>query len=342
MNGQLQLQHVRARPVRTKPGTFTADLSQEQPATYRDPDGMIARALLPPPPSPEDVSAFRELCGAIAQALGTLEPRSAAAVRMYFGIGGDGTPRTLEQVGAELGVTRERVRQILMRALRRLRHPSRSVMLRDHYGPACRRAWRLASEREDRLRPTREARERARHLAWQQRYEQEQAADREARRRRMLANAQRAALELEQQALHAAEVARVQPFFALPPAAHVYASIVRAADELGRMRELTFTVPVGGVSDALKLFPSGSVRVLSVTVDGQTIPVAELSDNPPNAPALRVGDVVRISAGTWHRVLELPQLYGGALLVRVRAPASSDVQDYLVPLHQIAEVRELS
>jgi RNA polymerase sigma factor (sigma-70 family) len=337
MTEQLQLQ----LRLRTKPGTFTVDLSQEQPSTYHDPDGMSARALLPPPPSPEDVTAQRELAGAIAHALATLEPRTAAALRLYFGLD-ELEPRTLEQVGAELGITRERVRQIVMRALRRLRHPSRAVLLREHYGQECRRARRLELERARRLAPGREARERARHEAWQRKWEADRAADREARRRRALANEQRAALELEQLALHAREVARVQPFFALPPAAHAYAAIVRAADELGRMRELTFNVPVGGVSDALKLFPAGSVRVLSVTVDGQTIPVAELADNAPSSPALRVGDVVRISAGTWHRVLALPELYGGALLVRVRAPESSDVPDYLVPLNQIAEVRELS
>ena len=63
--------------------------------------------------------------------LHSLTPREDKVLRMRFGLE-DGRPRTLEEVGAEFGVTRERVRQIESKALRKLRHPSRSKRLRDY------------------------------------------------------------------------------------------------------------------------------------------------------------------------------------------------------------------
>ena len=62
--------------------------------------------------------------------LGSLTPREDKVLRLRFGLE-DGRPRTLEEVGHEFEVTRERIRQIEAKALRKLRHPSRSKKLRD-------------------------------------------------------------------------------------------------------------------------------------------------------------------------------------------------------------------
>ena len=62
--------------------------------------------------------------------LKTLTPREEKVLRLRFGIE-DGRTRTLEEVGREFNVTRERIRQIEAKALRKLRHPSRSKKLRD-------------------------------------------------------------------------------------------------------------------------------------------------------------------------------------------------------------------
>ena len=62
--------------------------------------------------------------------LNTLTPREKKVIVLRFGLA-DGHPRTLEEVGKEFNVTRERIRQIEAKALRKLRHPSRSKKLRD-------------------------------------------------------------------------------------------------------------------------------------------------------------------------------------------------------------------
>ncbi len=61
--------------------------------------------------------------------LATLTPREEKVIRLRFGLD-DGRPRTLEEVGEEFDVTRERIRQIEAKALRKLRHPSRSKRLK--------------------------------------------------------------------------------------------------------------------------------------------------------------------------------------------------------------------
>ncbi|PIS30657.1 MAG: RNA polymerase subunit sigma [Candidatus Marinimicrobia bacterium CG08_land_8_20_14_0_20_45_22] len=69
----------------------------------------------------------------VNQVISSLSKREATVIRMYFGIGQD-TPATLEEIGTELSLTRERVRQIKEKALRRLRHTSRALLLRGYLG----------------------------------------------------------------------------------------------------------------------------------------------------------------------------------------------------------------
>ena len=68
----------------------------------------------------------------IAEVLHTLSPREEQVIRMRFGLA-DGVPHTLEDVGAYFNITRERIRQIEAKAIRKLRHPSRSKLLRDYH-----------------------------------------------------------------------------------------------------------------------------------------------------------------------------------------------------------------
>ncbi|MGB5379833.1 MAG: sigma factor-like helix-turn-helix DNA-binding protein, partial [Acidimicrobiia bacterium] len=74
-------------------------------------------------PDPFTVVAEVARCEEVSKALGSLDERECKVLVMRYGIGGN-QPRTLSDVGAELGITRERVRQIENRALGKLRHPS--------------------------------------------------------------------------------------------------------------------------------------------------------------------------------------------------------------------------
>lgn len=82
-------------------------------------------------PSPADAAAFSMLKEQLDEVLNTLTEREQKVLRLRFGLD-DGRTRTLEEVGQEFDVTRERIRQIEAKALRKLRHPSRSRKLRDY------------------------------------------------------------------------------------------------------------------------------------------------------------------------------------------------------------------
>ena len=82
-------------------------------------------------PVPADAAAFTLLREQLKEVLGTLTEREQKVLRLRFGLD-DGRARTLEEVGKEFNVTRERIRQIEAKALRKLRHPSRSRKLKDY------------------------------------------------------------------------------------------------------------------------------------------------------------------------------------------------------------------
>ena len=82
-------------------------------------------------PVPADAATFTLLKEQLEEVLGTLTDREQKVLRLRFGLD-DGRARTLEEVGKEFNVTRERIRQIEAKALRKLRHPSRSRKLKDY------------------------------------------------------------------------------------------------------------------------------------------------------------------------------------------------------------------
>mgnify|MGYP001496419394 FL=1 len=82
-------------------------------------------------PAPSEAAAFTLLKEQLIDVLDTLTPREEKVLRLRFGLD-DGRARTLEEVGKEFNVTRERIRQIEAKALRKLRHPSRSKKLKDY------------------------------------------------------------------------------------------------------------------------------------------------------------------------------------------------------------------
>ena len=82
-------------------------------------------------PAPQDAAAYTLLREQLEEVMKTLTPREAKVLKLRFGLE-DGKSRTLEEVGKEFNVTRERIRQIEAKALRKLRHPSRSKKLKDY------------------------------------------------------------------------------------------------------------------------------------------------------------------------------------------------------------------
>ena len=81
-------------------------------------------------PTPEDVASYQLLREQLNEVLHTLTPREEKVLKLRFGLE-DGRTRTLEEVGQEFQITRERIRQIEAKALRKIRHPSRSKRLKD-------------------------------------------------------------------------------------------------------------------------------------------------------------------------------------------------------------------
>ncbi len=82
-------------------------------------------------PSPQEAASYTMLREQLDEVMATLTPREAKVLRLRFGLD-DGKARTLEEVGREFQVTRERIRQIEAKALRKLRHPSRSKKLKEY------------------------------------------------------------------------------------------------------------------------------------------------------------------------------------------------------------------
>lgn len=94
--------------------------------------GMFVEDEITPPPSQ---SAYENMLHEkVDEVLNTLSPREARILRMRFGLNHD-RPYTLEEVGQKFGLTRERIRQIEGKALRRLRHPCRARQLREYFDP---------------------------------------------------------------------------------------------------------------------------------------------------------------------------------------------------------------
>jgi RNA polymerase primary sigma factor len=82
-------------------------------------------------PTPPQIAYQNMLRERVNEVLATLSPREARILRLRFGLDTD-RPYTLEEVGAKFGLTRERIRQIEGKALRRLRHPCRARQLREY------------------------------------------------------------------------------------------------------------------------------------------------------------------------------------------------------------------
>ena len=120
------------RGVRENLSMANAFLSLDAPHCDDD-EGVLLDVLQNTATAAPDVLLDREnLRELVSKTLETLTPREAKVIDLYFGIT-QKPALTLEQIGTHLGVTRERVRQIKMKAIRRLRHASRSRKLRDYY-----------------------------------------------------------------------------------------------------------------------------------------------------------------------------------------------------------------
>lgn len=123
---QLPVEKVREiRKIAQEPVSLETPIGEEEDSHLGDfiPDEDI--------PAPADAAAFSLLKSQLDQVLNTLTEREREVLKLRFGLK-DGKARTLEEVGSQFEVTRERIRQIEAKALRKLRHPSRSKKLKDY------------------------------------------------------------------------------------------------------------------------------------------------------------------------------------------------------------------
>lgn len=104
-------------------------VSLDAPKDEEEGSGAILDTIAAETPGPEDIVVARDLGACLRRAMESLKPRERLVLMKRFGFD-DGNPKTLEQIGNEFGVTRERIRQIEVKALRRLRHPFRSNALK--------------------------------------------------------------------------------------------------------------------------------------------------------------------------------------------------------------------
>ena len=102
----------------------------QEPVSLETPIGEEEDSHLGDASEPSEAASFTLLKEQLVEVLSTLTPREEKVLKLRFGIE-DGRTRTLEEVGKEFNVTRERIRQIEAKALRKLRHPSRSKKLKD-------------------------------------------------------------------------------------------------------------------------------------------------------------------------------------------------------------------
>ena len=109
---------------------ISADTVSLDSPVGEDQDSVLADFIPDENTNAEDEALMQSLKKAIAEVLSTLPEREQTIMRMRFGLD-DGRPKTLEEVGKTFGVTRERIRQIEDKSLRKLRHPSRSKKLID-------------------------------------------------------------------------------------------------------------------------------------------------------------------------------------------------------------------
>ena len=123
---QMPVEKVReTRKIAQEPVSLETPIGEEEESHLGDfiPDDDI--------PAPADAAAFSLLKEQLNEVLNTLNERERDVLRLRFGLV-DGKARTLEEVGSQFNVTRERIRQIEAKALRKLRHPSRSKKLKDY------------------------------------------------------------------------------------------------------------------------------------------------------------------------------------------------------------------
>ena len=123
---QMPVEKVReTRKIAQEPVSLETPIGEEEDSHLGDfiPDDDI--------PAPADAAAFSLLKEQLNEVLNTLNERERDVLRLRFGLV-DGKARTLEEVGSQFNVTRERIRQIEAKALRKLRHPSRSRKLKDY------------------------------------------------------------------------------------------------------------------------------------------------------------------------------------------------------------------